>query len=176
MYSTDRENNPRSLITVYGDRWLPGLLWSLHEYVNVESYCAPETHMILYVYSTSTKKIPPDRTHRTHPRTCSPQPQGEGARLGFFHVPRSCSRFLTFWLGILSSGLKHHPPLSPEGGSRGLSGEAAARESFQGHGFLGDAHLILRSPLLRGSSIQFQPRRAPSAAQRGTLQGRQGPQ
>lgn len=52
--------------------------------------------------------------------------------LGFPHLPRSCSYFLTFCLGILSSGLKHDPPLSPEGGSRGLSGEAADRESFPG--------------------------------------------
>lgn len=84
--------------------------------------------------------------------------------LGFFPLPRSCSYFLTFCLGILSSGLKNDPPLLLEGGSQGLSGEAADRESFPGHGSLGDVHLILRSPLLRGSSTQFQPRRAPSAA------------
>lgn len=39
--------------------------------------------------------------------------------LGFFPLPRSCSYFLTFCLGILSSGLKNDPPLLLEGGSRG---------------------------------------------------------
>lgn len=153
-----------SIITVDGDRWLPGLLCDhIMRYVNVESYCAPETHMTFYVYYTSVKKIPSDRNHRTHPRASNPQPKEEGAMLCFFLLPHSCSYFLTFCLGIPSSGLKNHLPLAPEGGSWGLSGEAANRESFSGHGFLGDVHLILRSLLLRSSSTQLQPRRAGEA-------------
>ena len=49
-------------------------------------------------------------------------------------------------------------------------------ESFLGHGFLGDVHLIQSSPPSSGgSSTQIQPRRVPAAAEQGTQQGRQGP-